>query len=81
MNKEPKHSITEVIRFWEDRQLEQNWDIIRDAIQYLREYAEKKDELDELIKKETSENHKAVRMTRILTEILEEKAKEDEVTA
>lgn len=51
MNDKPKHSITDVIRFLEDRQLEQDWDIRRDAIHYLREYAEKK---DELIKKETS---------------------------
>ena len=78
MNDKPKHSITDVIRFLEDRQLEQNWNIRRDAIQYLREYAEKKDEMDELIKKETLETHKSVRMTRILTEILEEKAKAKE---
>ena len=77
----PKHSITDVIRFLEDRQLEQDWDIRRDAIHYLREYAEKKEELDELIKKETLETHKAVRMTSILAKMLEEKAKEDEVTA
>lgn len=81
MNGLPKHSITDVIRFLEDRQLEQNWDIRRDAIHYLREYAEKKDELEELIKKETLETHKSVRMTRILTEMLEEKAKKDDVTA
>lgn len=80
MNDKPKHSITDVIRFLEDRQLEQDLDIRRDAIHYLHEYAEKKDELDELIKKETLETHKAMRITRILTEILEEKAKEDEVT-
>lgn len=81
MNDKPKHSITDVIRFLEDRQLEQNWDIRRDAIHYLREYAEKKDMLDELIKNETFETQKAVRITSILTKILEKKAKEDEVTA
>lgn len=77
MDEEPKHSITDVIRFLEDRQLEQDWDIRRDAIHYLREYEEKKDELDELIKEETLETHKAVLMTKMLTEIIEEKAKED----
>lgn len=74
MNNEPKHSITDVIRFLEDRQLEQDWDIIRDAIHYLREYSEKKDDLDELIKKEALETYKAVRMTMILTDMLENKA-------
>lgn len=74
MNNAPKHSITDVIRYLEDRQLEQDWDIRRDAIHYLREYAEKKDELDELIRKETLEIHKAARMTRILTDMLEDKA-------
>ena len=78
MNDKPKHSITDVIRFLEDRQLEQDWDIRRDAIHYLREYEEKKDEFDELIKKETLETHKAVRMTRILTEMLEEKENDNE---
>ena len=73
MNDKPKHSITDVIRFLEDRQLEQDWDIRRDAIQYLREYAEKKDDLDELIKKEALETYKAVRITSILADMLEEK--------
>lgn len=81
MNDKPKHSITDVIRFLEDRQLEQDWDIRRDAIHYLREYAEKKDELEEQMNKGTLELHKAAALTRILTEMLEEKAKEDEVTA
>ena len=70
----PKHSITEVIRFLEDRQLEQDWDIRRDAIHYLREYAERKDELDELIKEETLETHKASALVKTLTEMLEDKA-------
>jgi hypothetical protein len=78
MNDKPKHSITEVIRFLEDRQLEQDWDIRRDAIHYLREYAERKDELDELIKEETLETHKAVRMTSILAKILEKKENDNE---
>lgn len=78
MNDKPKHSIPDVIRFLEDRQLEQDWDIRRDAIHYLREYAEKKDELEEQINKETLEMNKAATLVRILTEALEEKANENE---
>jgi len=66
-----KFGIDSVIKLLEDNILKE--DVINTAIFYLREYKEKKDELEEQIKKETLETHKAVRMTRILTEILEEK--------
>lgn len=74
-----KFSIDSVIKLLEDNILKE--DVLNTAIFYLREYAEKKDELEEQMNKGTLELHKAAALTRILTEMLEEKAKEDEVTA
>lgn len=76
--RKPKHSIGDVIRFLEARQLEEEWDIRKDAIYYLREYLHKKDELEDRINEETIQTLKTSHLAGILIDILKEKEKEGE---